>query len=125
MHSLAINFRRTSIVLLVCLCGARGAIAAGPISMWKLTFRDARGQSIVLPLSDYTVVCFLGTECPLARLYGPRLQRLAETYGERGGAFLGVNSNAQDSPAEIADFASDLSITFPIAKDADQSVLGF
>jgi hypothetical protein len=24
--------------------------------------------------SDFTIVCFLGTECPLARLYGPRLE---------------------------------------------------
>lgn len=111
------------IILLTGTLAARQAGAAGPISMWKLTLRDAQGRSIVLPPSEYTVVCFLGTECPLARLYGPRLQRLADRFGEQGVAFLGVNSNAQDSPLEIAEYARDVGVDFPIAKDADQSVL--
>ncbi len=115
--------RFAGIVVLVCFFGVQGALGAGPISFLKLTFRDADGQVIVPPPSDYTVVCFLGTECPLARLYGPRLERLSELFGERGVTFLGVDSNAQDSPAEIAAYASELGIAFPIAKDADQSIL--
>ena len=34
--------------------------------------------------SPFRVICFLGTECPLAKLYGPRLSRLAEGGGPRG-----------------------------------------
>lgn len=117
------RFARLAGLVLICFVELRGAGAAGPISMLKLTLRDADGQAIVLPPSDYTVVCFLGTECPLARLYGPRLERLAQEFRGNSVGFLGVDSNMQDSPAEIAAYASDLGITFPIAKDSDQSVL--
>ncbi len=115
--------RFAGIVALVCLLGVPGVQAAGPISLLKLTLRDADGQPILLPPSEYTVICFLGTECPLARLYGPRLERLSQQFTQQGVSFLGVNSNAQDSPAEIAAYATELGVTFPIAKDADQSVL--
>lgn len=110
-------------LLLICLIGMRNVSAASPIPLVKLTLRDAEGQLIVLPPGDFNVVCFLGTECPLARLYGPRLERLAEEFSGNGVGFLGVDSNTQDSPAEIVAYAAELGITFPIAKDADQSAL--
>ncbi|TWT64712.1 redoxin domain-containing protein [Allorhodopirellula solitaria] len=115
--------RYAGIGVFVCLVGMRGATAAGPIPLLKLQLRDPAGQAITLPPSEFTVVCFLGTECPLARLYGPRLERLKDRFGDQGVTFVGVDSNAQDSPAEIADYAKDVGLTFPIAKDADQSVL--
>ncbi|TWU16209.1 redoxin domain-containing protein [Allorhodopirellula heiligendammensis] len=111
------------VLVLLCLFSVSAVQAAKPISLLQWMLRDGEGQSIILPPSDYTVVCFLGTECPLARLYGPRLQRLADAFGDKGVTFLGVDSNAQDSPAEITAYARELGITFPIAKDADQSVL--
>ena len=50
------------------------------------------------------VVAFLGVECPLAKLYGPRLQELADAYKDRGVAVIGIDSNQQDSLAEIAHY---------------------
>jgi thiol-disulfide isomerase/thioredoxin len=87
----------------------------------QLNLRDTRGNPIVWVPAELTVFCFLGTECPLAKLYGPRLQRLADEFADRGVRFVGVNSNVQDSPAEIDDYATKHSIRFPIAKDANQS----
>ena len=46
---------------------------------------------------DFVVVAFLGTECPLAKLYAGRLQTIADEYAERGVAVVAVMSNAQDS----------------------------
>ena len=43
------------------------------------------------------VVAFLGAECPLAKLYGPRLEKLFQEFDGRGVQFLGINSNRQDS----------------------------
>ena len=45
------------------------------------SLQDFRGKKH--SLDDYreaklVVIAFLGTECPLAKLYGPRLQRLAD-----------------------------------------------
>ncbi|TWT36825.1 thiol-disulfide oxidoreductase [Posidoniimonas corsicana] len=67
--------------------------------------------------SELVVVAFLGTECPLAKLYAPRLQRLADEFGPRGVAFLAVDSNSQDSLAEIASFVRRHGVEYPVLKD--------
>jgi len=89
------------------------------------TLSDGRG--IAHSLADFdakqiVVIAFLGTECPLAKLYGPRLEQLWRQYGPRGVAFLAVNSNAHDSPEEIARYAQTHGITFPVLKDQDHRV---
>ncbi|HEV3024126.1 MAG TPA: redoxin domain-containing protein, partial [Pirellulales bacterium] len=63
------------------------------------------------------VVAFLGTECPLAAHYGRRLAELAAEYGPRGVAFVGINSNRQDSLSEIGQYARRHEIEFPLLKD--------
>lgn len=70
----------------------------------------------------FRVVCFLGTECPLARLYGPRLDELARRFADRGVSFVGINANPQDSLEEVAEYGRQHAISFPILKDVDQSV---
>ena len=64
------------------------------------------------------VIVFLGTECPLAKLYGTRLAELAERYEPRGVQIVGINSNRQDTLREIANYARVHKIAFPILKDA-------
>lgn len=68
------------------------------------------------------VVAFLGVECPLAKLYAHRLSKLQREYEPRGVAFLGVDSNAQDSFTELAAFARSQSVDFPLLKDVRQAV---
>lgn len=74
------------------------------------------------PSVQLEVICFLGTECPLARVYGPRLQRMSGEYADRGVRFIGINSNVQDSMDELKDYAAQHGITFPMAKDYDRQV---
>lgn len=84
------------------------------------TLKDYRGKSYVssdFKASKFVVAVFLGTECPLAKLYGPRLAQLAKEYKKQGVAFVGVNSNQQDSITEIASYARRHEIKFPILKD--------
>jgi peroxiredoxin len=64
------------------------------------------------------VVAFLGTECPMAKLYAPRLVALASEFGPKGVGFLGVDSNSQDSLSELAAYARQHQIEFPLLKDA-------
>ena len=68
------------------------------------------------------VVAFLGTECPLARQYAPRLQELSEAYAENGVAFVGIDANKQDSLSDLSAFAQQQGIKFPLLKDRDQAV---
>src|SRR4051794_18196029 len=53
---------------------------------------------------DVVVVAFVGTECPLARLYGPRLAELANRWPDKV-AVIGIDSNQQDSLQEIGSYA--------------------
>ncbi|WP_160168224.1 redoxin domain-containing protein [Novipirellula maiorica] len=74
------------------------------------------------PTVSLHVLCFLGTECPLARIYGPRLDALAKKYADRGVQFIGINSNIQDSMDELQRYVKDHRLTFPVAKDYDRRV---
>lgn len=76
---------------------------------------DLAGQQLV-------VIAFLGTECPLAKLYSPRLARLHQAYGPRGVAFVAINSNVHDSLAEIAASARTHGLEFPVLKDHGNQV---
>src|SRR5262245_46346091 len=84
------------------------------------TIPDCYGKSV--SLSDFkdsklVVVAFLGTDCPLVRLYGPRLDQLAKKYADSGIALIGINSNRQDQPRKIAAHARQHGMTFPILTD--------
>ncbi len=72
--------------------------------------------------TKWRVVCFLGVDCPLAKLYGPRLQSLSDRYQKEGVAFIGVNSNLQDSMAELKSYQEKCGIRFPMVKDYDQKL---
>ena len=83
----------------------------------------ADNTAVALPdKAAATVVCFLGTECPLARLYAPRLQKIADQYAAKGVVFIGVDSNLQDTLAEVQQFRQSNNIRFPIGMDYDQKV---
>ena len=107
--------------------GPAGKQAASPVGkkIEDFSLPELRGQTYSLGVfakSKLVVVAFLGTECPLAKTYGPRLAALAKEYKERGVAFVGINSNAQDTPAEIAAEVFAQGIEFPFFKDSEQRV---
>lgn len=81
-------------------------------------FRGRRWQLDDFSDQDYLVVAFLGTECPLAKLYATRLQSMQDELSQRGVAVIGVMSNRHDSLLDIQAFARRQKLTFPIVKDA-------
>ncbi|MGL4513311.1 MAG: redoxin domain-containing protein [Lacipirellulaceae bacterium] len=96
------------------------ATAAGATPDALFSLRDTYGE--LRSPSDHpeakgTVVAFLGVECPLARLYGPRLQQLADEFAGQGVTFYGIDANAQDSLTELASYGRRHGITFPLLKD--------
>ncbi|MBX9790764.1 MAG: redoxin domain-containing protein [Pirellulales bacterium] len=68
------------------------------------------------------VVAFLGTECPLAKVYASRLVGLSKEFKSQGVAFVAIDSNLQDSMTEIGTFARIYELDFPILKDLDNRV---
>ncbi len=67
---------------------------------------------------ELVVVVFLGTECPLAKLYGSRLADVAKEYEPDGVQFVGINSNQQDTLRDIGHYAEQQKIEFPLLKDS-------
>lgn len=100
------------------------ALATLPGSDLAISAPAVDGKPVSVQPSERvaTVVCFLGTECPLARLYGPRLSDLATRFEQQGVAFVGVNSNRQDSVTEIVTYAEQLKIAFPLVSDPAQTI---
>lgn len=87
--------------------------------------RDYRGKEVSLAQfadSKLVVVAFLGTDCPLVKLYGARLDEMSKKYAERGVTFVGINSNRQDPPTKIGAHARTYGMTFPILKDPDNAI---
>ena len=88
----------------------------------SFTLRDYRGAESSLEqfaAKKAVVLAFVGCECPVARLYGPRLAKLAKDYEAKGVQFLGIDANQQDGVSQIARFAKDAGIEFPILKDVN------
>jgi peroxiredoxin len=106
--------------------GDAGAVEA-PVGrqIEEFTLKDYLGAGH--SLSDWKdkkalVVVFVGTECPLVAKYGSTLSELAANYKERGVQFVAIDSNQQDSLAEISHFARTYNLEFPILKDPENRV---
>ncbi len=76
----------------------------------KVSRDDFRGKRAV-------VLAFLGTDCPVANLYLPRLLELNQAYKSRGVVMLGINSNAHETSEQVAAYVKDNKIDFPVLKD--------
>jgi peroxiredoxin len=86
---------------------------------------DIHGQKWSLDaLKDkqIVVVAFVGTECPLAKLYGPRLAQLAAAFAGKSVAFVAIDSNVQDSLAALSAYAGHAKIDFPVLRDIKNEV---
>ena len=104
---------------------ATGTTTALGRRVQSFELRDFRGKTY--SLDDFKdrralVIAILGTECPLALQYVPRLTQLAERFAARGVALIGIDSNQQDSISDLAQFAKTYAIEFPLLKDVGNVV---
>jgi peroxiredoxin/mono/diheme cytochrome c family protein len=118
-HSLAL------VVLSLPSIATAAAPNATPTKVASFSLKDYHGQPFDLDKAakgKVVVLAFLGTECPLAKLYAPRLAQLASEYQSRGVVFVGIDANRQDAATEIAAYARQHGLEFPILKDLNQVV---
>jgi peroxiredoxin len=117
-------------VLLCCLslfvppAHSQDTEAQGPL-VDEFVSQDYRGQEFKLSDvkdSKLVVLAFLGTECPLVKLYGSRLQTIADDFKDRGVTVIGINSNRQDNVTEIAAYMQRHGLKFRMLKDAGNRV---
>ncbi len=120
------NKKMLLLIAVVVLGAALPALTASEVSpvgkkVEDFTARDFRGKST--SLADFVdakvvVLAFVGTECPLAKQYGLPLAKLAAEYKDRGVVFIAIDSNQQDSVTDLAHYANEHKIEFPVLKDA-------
>jgi peroxiredoxin len=87
--------------------------------------RDSRGQTWRLSEvrnRQAVVVVFLGADCPLAKLYAPRLAELARAYHGRGVAFVAIGANQHDDLRDLGRYAREHALPFAVLKDAGNVV---
>lgn len=115
-----------------CLAGllaiVSGLIAGLPgQALWAqpavqgVELRGVQGEPIAWPPTEAKprLLIFIGTGCPLVKLYASRLQQLWRQH--RGEIeFLAVDPHPQDSLEELAAFARQHQLEFPLAKDLGQ-----
>jgi peroxiredoxin len=100
-------------------------LGQGPAPAVDFRLQDHRGAWHSLDEAHdrkVVVIAFVGTECPLAQAYAPRLAEMATTYESQGVAFFGVDSNEQDGPVAIGRFAIAHGLPFPILKDVNHDL---
>jgi peroxiredoxin len=108
-----------SVGLAAAALPAGGAVAIGEkLQLFKLN--DATGKTVDLgglQGKKAVVLMFIATQCPVSNAYNERMAALSREYGAKGVAFIGINSNRQESVEEIAGHAAQHGLTFPILKD--------
>ncbi len=70
--------------------------------------------------SKFVVVYFMGTECPVSKLYIPEMNRIAKKYSKHDVSFCGIISDPEASPKQVRAFAKEYRITFPLLLDPKQ-----
>jgi peroxiredoxin len=110
------------LIVLSPLAAPTAQETASPIGkkVENFSLRDYRGVERSLQEfanHELVVLAFTGTECPVAKLYGPRLAELAKEFESKGVAFIAINSNQQDSISAIGQFAKSYDLSLPILKD--------
>jgi peroxiredoxin len=85
----------------------------------NLTFAEPSGKT--LALYDFKdkkaiVLVFLSFECPVSKSYSQPLAALAKELGKHV-AFVGLTTNEDETPDQVAKHARDFNIPFPVVRD--------
>ncbi len=105
--------------------GAESAATVTGRKMGDWSLKDVRGKTWTADdFKDAPVlVCaFWGVECPLAQLYAPELQQIADDYQGRGVRVILLDSNRHDSLTELAAFGRRHQLSMPLLKDLNNTL---
>ncbi|HEY2943738.1 MAG TPA: thioredoxin family protein [Vicinamibacteria bacterium] len=125
LESKEMNMRLAPLALIATIglaAAARPAVGAVAIGEKLQPFKlaDVTGKTVDLAGLQgrkAVVLMFIATQCPVSNAYNERMAALSREYGARGVAFVGINSNRQESVEEIAGHAAQHGFAFPILKD--------
>jgi peroxiredoxin len=84
------------------------------------TLKDYNGNEHSLATflqHKYTVLMFIATQCPVSNDYNERMANLHNDYAAKDIAFVGINSNKQESIEEIKEHSAKNGFGFVVLKD--------
>lgn len=110
----------SAVFLLFIIIAASGIAGNSPDKYENFTLKDYNGKEF--SLSDFKdskaiVILFIATECPISNDYNQRMSELYSEYREKNIAFVGINSNKQESVGDIRTHAKKNDLDFVILKD--------
>lgn len=109
-------------ILSVHTLSAQLIASANAMSAGRL--KDYNGKTFsVKPAGKPVVYIFLSPECPLCKNYAPVLQDLQNKYKDV--QFYGIISGRTFTKDEVASYAKDYKISFPILMDSDKKVANY
>lgn len=118
-------FRFGMLSLCLFLCLSSTVLAADGITVGdaapEFELTDVRTGSTVA-LGDFSekeavAVIFIATQCPYSNAFNGVMADLAQRYGEKGVAFVGINSNKTEPAEEVSRHAEENGFGFPVLKD--------
>src|SRR5207247_2717613 len=125
------NMRLTRLALVTSVGLAAAAPAIGAVAIGEklrpFKLDDATGKTVDLgglQGRKAVVLMFIATQCPVSNSYNERMAALSRAYGAKGVAFVGINSNRQESVEEIAGHAAEHGFTFPILTRSEERRVG-
>ncbi len=85
----------------------------------NFSYSDVRGSTANFDglRGKTTVVIFISTNCPISNAYDERMNSLYREYFAKGVNFLFLNSNSNESAADVAENAKNVGFAFPVYKD--------
>jgi len=72
--------------------------------------------------NKFTVLMYIATECPVSNAYNERMVKLYDTFTKRGVAFVGINSNKQETIDAISSHSKERGFKFPVLKDPQNKI---
>jgi peroxiredoxin len=87
---------------------------------FKLTSLDGPDISLSSQRGNVVILNFWATWCGPCRAEMPTLEKVGQTYRDRGLRVIGVD--VQESPDKVRDFLPEVGVTFPIVFDSDTAL---
>jgi len=109
------------LIALVAITAAKeNNVPSNPSKIENFSLPDFSGK--IHSLSDYKdskaiVIMFIATECPVSNAYNKRMAKIYNQYKEKKVAFVGINSNKQESVSDIKSHSEKNGLKFTILKD--------
>lgn len=75
---------------------------------WSLA--DQKGHTAL-------VIAFVSCDCPMSNAYLPALNQLSKQFEGKGVRFVGINSNPEETVAQVRAHVQEYALCFPILKD--------